>query len=116
MLRIALNSARSRPATFLGALLTFFAAGVLSMAGGMLLDAALHTHPPVERYSGAAAVVTGNQIVGSDHDVALAERARVSSSLVPRLRGVQGVRAAIGDLSVPAQADGRPAQIHGWSS
>src|SRR3954449_10682224 len=121
MFRLALHSARKRPSTFLGALLTFFVAGILSMAGGMLLEAALKTHPPVERYSGAAAVVTGHQIVGPDHDVALPERARgnqfgapptgapppaparVSSSLAARLAAVQGVRAAIADVTVPAQ-------------
>src|SRR5947208_17019842 len=102
MLRLALHSARTRPSTFLGSLLTFFVAGILSMAGGMLLMAALQTHPPVERYAGAAAVVTGHQVVGADHDVALPERARVSSSLADRLAAVPGVRAAIGDVSVPA--------------
>src|SRR3954449_7323806 len=103
MLRMAIRSARKRPGTFIGAFLAFFAAGVLTMAGGMLLQAALATHPPVERYAGAAAVVTGHQIVGPDHDVALAERARVSSSLIGRLAAVPGVRSAIGDVSVPAR-------------
>src|SRR3954454_18570302 len=107
MLRLALHSAPTRPITFLGTLLAFLAAGVLSMAGGMLLEAALKTHPPVERYSGAAAVVTGHQIVGPDHDVALPERARVSSSLVGPLGAVQGVRAAIADVTVPAQLGSR---------
>src|SRR4051794_940153 len=116
MFRLALHSARTRPSTFLGALLTFFVAGVLTMAGGMLLQAALATHPPVERYAGAAAVVTGHQIVGPDHDVALAERARVSSSLIGRLAGVPGVRSAIGDASVPARLGNRSTELHGWAS
>src|SRR3954464_13528750 len=103
MFRLAPHSARKRPSTFLGALLTFFVAGILSMAGGMLLMAALKTHPPVQRYSGAAAVVTGHQIVGADHDVALPERARVSSTLVGQIAAVPGVRAAIADVSVPAR-------------
>src|SRR5689334_5328516 len=116
MFRLALRSASKRPSTFLGALLTFFVAGVLTMAGGMLLESALKTHPPVQRYSGAAAVVTGHQIVGADHDVALPERARVSSSLVGRLAAAPGVRAAIGDVSVPAQLGNSSTQIHGWAS
>src|SRR5436190_8366864 len=99
MFRLTLRSARKRPSTFLGALLTFFVAGILTMAGGMLLEAALTTHPPVQRYSAAAAVVTGRQIVGPDHDVALPERARVSASLIGRLAAAPGVRAAIGDVS-----------------
>jgi putative ABC transport system permease protein len=116
MLRMAIRSARSRPGTFLGAFLAFFAAGVLAMAGGMLLEAALRTHPPVERYAATAAVVTGQQVAGTDHDVVLPERARVSASLVQRLAQVPGVRAAIGDVSVPAQLGQRQADAHGWSS
>ena len=86
------------------------------MAGGMQLESALRTHPPVERYAGAAAVVTGQQIVGADHDVPLGERARVSSALAARLAAVPGVRAAIGDVSVPARLGGRDAVAHGWGS
>src|SRR3954447_11746081 len=115
MFRLALNSARTRPSAFIGALLAFAMSGVLAMAGGMLLQAALSTHPPVERYAGAAAVVTGQQVVGADHDVVLTERARVSASLVAPLSSVPGVRAAIGDVSVPARVGHQSAQAHGWS-
>src|SRR5436190_14089247 len=116
MLRIALLTARSRPGTFLGALLAFFCSGVLAMAGGMLLQAALQTHPPVERYAGTTAVVTGRQVVGGENHVVLAERARLSSALVGRIAAVPGVRAAIGDISVPAQLGARSTEAHGWSS
>src|SRR5436190_23364297 len=113
MLRLAVLSARGRLGTFAGALVALMASSVLVMAGGMTLEASLRTQPPVERYAGAAAVVTGQQIVGADHDVALGERARVDSALVPRLKAVPGVRAAIGDLSVPAQLGARAATAHG---
>src|SRR5256885_328826 len=83
------------------ALVTLTASAVLVMAGGMTLQAALRAQPPVERYAGAAAVVTGQQVVGADHDVVLGERARVSSALTGRLAAVPGVRAAIADVSVP---------------
>ena len=73
----------------------------------MQLESMLRSHPPVERYAGAAAVVTGQQKVGADHDVLLSERARVSSALTARLAAVPGVRAAIGDVSVPARLGGR---------
>src|SRR3954467_5018603 len=116
MFRLALNSARKRPSTFLGGLLTFFVAGILTMAGAMLLEAALKTHPPVQRYSAAAAVVTGHQIVGPDHDVALPERARVSASLTGRLAAVPGVRAAIAAVAVPAPLGNSSTEIHGWTS
>src|SRR5205085_7837472 len=116
MLRLAILSARGRLATFTGALLAFFAASVIAMAWGMQLESILRTHPPVDRYAAAAAVVTGQQAIGAGHDVLLSERARVSTGLDARLAAVPGVRAAIGDLSVPVRIGNQPAVAHGWSS
>src|SRR3954468_17255339 len=116
MLRLALLSGRGRLGTFIGALVALAAAAVLTTAWGMHLESALRGHPPVERYAGAAAVVTGQQIVGADHDVPLGERARVSSALTARLAAVPGVRAAIGDVSVPVRLGDREAVAHGWGS
>ena len=115
MLRLALLSGRGRLGTFTGALVALVASSALVMAGGMPLEAALRTHPPVERYAAAAAVVTGQQIVGKDHDVPLGERPRVDSALAARLAAVPGVRAAIADASVPAGLGGRATVAHGWS-
>src|SRR3954451_24092282 len=116
MLRLALLSGRGRIGTFTGALVALFAASVLTTAWGMQLEWVLRGHPPVERYAAATAVVTGDQIVGSDHDVPLGERARVSSALTSRLEAVPGVRAAIGDVSVPVRLGSRGAVAHGWGS
>jgi putative ABC transport system permease protein len=116
MLRLAILSARGRLSTFSGALIALFASAVLVMAGGMMLLSALKSHPPVERYAGTAAVVSGQQIVGADHDVVLGERARVSSALAARLAAVPGVRAAISDVSAPTELDGRATVAHGWGS
>jgi putative ABC transport system permease protein len=116
MLRLALLSGRGRLGTFTGALVALAAASVLTTAWGMQLESVLRGHPPVERYAGAAAVVTGQQIVGADHDVPLSERARVSSALTSRLAAVPGVRAAIGDVSVPVRLGDREAVAHGWGS
>src|SRR3954471_20589763 len=116
MLRLALLSGRGRLGTFAGALVALFAASVLTTAWGMQLESVLRGHAPVERYTGASAVVTGQQIVGPDHDVPLSERARVSSGLTSRLAGVAGVGAAIGDVSVPVRLGGREAVAHGWGS
>src|SRR3982750_2704246 len=108
MLRLALLSGRGRLGTFTGALVALMASSALVMAGAMPLQAALRTHPPVERYAAAAAVVTGQQTVGQDHDVPLGERARVNSALAARLAAVPGVRAAIADVSVPARPGAPP--------
>src|SRR4051812_34442210 len=116
MLRLALPSGRGRLGTFIGALVALAAAAVLTTAWGMQLESALRGHPPVERYAGAAAVVTGQQIVGPDHDVPLGERARVSAGLGARLAALPGVRAAIGDVSVPVRLGDREAVAHGWGS
>jgi putative ABC transport system permease protein len=116
MLRIAAVSARGRLGTFTGALVALFAAAVLSMAWGMQLESILRTHSPVERYAGAVAVVTGQQEAGAGRGVLLGERARVSSALAGRLAAVPGVRAAIGDVSVPALLGDKTVAAHGWSS
>ena len=116
MLRLALLSARGRLGTFTGALVALTASSALVMAGAMPLEAALRSHPPVERYAAAAAAVTGRQTVGAEHDVPLGERARVSSALAARLSAVPGVRAAIGDVSAPARLGGRTVVAHGWGS
>jgi putative ABC transport system permease protein len=116
MLRLALLSGRGRLGTFTGALVALTVSAMLVVAGGMPLESALRTHPPVERYAAATAVVTGQQIVGADHDVPLGERARVSSALAARLAAVPGVRAAISDVSAPARLGGRATVAHGWSS
>src|SRR5215213_6070911 len=103
MLRLSLLGARGRLSTFIGALVALIASSALVMAGAMPFQSALRTHPPVERYAAAAAVVTGQQVVGADHDVSLGERACVDSALSDRLAAVPGVRAAIADVSVPAR-------------
>jgi putative ABC transport system permease protein len=116
MLRLALLSARGRVGTFTGALVALIASSMLVVAGGMAFESALRTHPPVERYAAAAAVVSGRQVIGTEDRVALGERARVDSGLAARLAGVPGVRAAIADVSVPARLGPRDSAAHGWSS
>src|ERR1700704_4264914 len=116
MLRLAILSARGRLGTFTGALVALTAAAVLAMAWGMQLEGVLRAPQPVERYAGPAAVIGGQQTVGTDHDVFLSERARVSSALTTRLASLPGVRAAIGDVSVPARLGDRATEAHGWAS
>src|SRR5215217_6240963 len=116
MLRLAVLTSRGRLVTFTGALVALMAASVLTMAWGMQLEAVLRGQPPVERYAGTAAVVTGQQTVGPDDDVILTERAHVTSALTARLAAVPGVQAAIGDVSAPARLSGRETVAHGWGS
>src|SRR5436309_6207949 len=112
MLRLAILSSRGRLGTFAGAFIALTAATVLAVAWGMQLESVLRAHPPVERYAAAAAVVTGQQKAGADHDVFLTERARLGSALTARLAAVPGVRTAIGDVSVPTRLGNRSAVAH----
>jgi putative ABC transport system permease protein len=116
VLRLALLSARGRVGTFTGALVALMASSALVVAGAMPFEAALRTEPPVERYAATAAVVTGQQVVGTEDKVPLTERARVDASLTARLAAVPGVRAAIADVSVPARLGARAAIAHGWGA
>src|SRR5436190_7436948 len=116
MLRIDLLRARASLSTFTGALIALTAAAVLATAWGMQLESILRSHTPVERHAAAAAVVTGEERVGTDHDVFLSERHRVSSALTAQLAAVPGVRAAIGDVSVPARLGAAATYAHGWGS
>jgi putative ABC transport system permease protein len=116
MLRLALLGGRGRLGTFAGALVALVASSALVMAGGMPLESALRTHPPVERYAAAAAVATGQQMAGEDGDLPLGERVRVDAALAARLAAVPGVRAAVADVSVPARLGDRATVAHGWGS
>ena len=116
MLRLAWLSGRSRASGLVAALLAFGVSAVLLMAGGLLLSGALATHPPIERYRAAAAVIAGDQRTGADRDAVLEERVRVDSTLLPALQAVPGVRAAIADIGAPALLGHRVTEIHNWSS
>ena len=111
MLRLALLTARTRPGSFAGALLAFAMSAVLVMAGGMLLQAALRTHPPVERYAAAAAVIAGDQITGADHDIELSERVRVAD--VADIAAAVGARRTGRDRGRRRSGSPRPAHRRG---
>ena len=132
MLRVAFQGLRGRKGPFVGAFLALAVAAALVMACGTLLQAGVQSKSPVERYSAAPIVVAGDQNetvnAGTDAEdsIPLFERARVSSSLVPRLAAVAGVRHAIGDVTVPAALlgsrgavdgpTGHPNAVHPWET
>ena len=105
MLRLAILTARKRLGTFLGAFLALAGSAVLVTAGGMLLDAALRSHPPVTRYAAAAAVVAGRQNVGPDHDVILGEP-------IPRFEEALKQAYAAGLLGKPLLGSGVDFDLH----
>ncbi|TMR01905.1 FtsX-like permease family protein, partial [Actinomadura soli] len=112
---------------FTGIFAALLFAATLVGACGVLLESALRAHAPVERFGGAAAVVTGPQSVerrmkrlGSEPEAEsrrLAERARIPVAAAAKLRAVPGVRDVVADVSFPVVlSSGRAVTGHGWES
>src|SRR3954468_10702908 len=119
MFSIALQGLRGRKGPFAGAFIALAVAAALVMACGSVLQAGLESKSPVERYSGAAVVVAGDQNerinVGTDSEdrVPLYERVRVPARLASELAALPGVRSAVADVAVPADLVGAHGAIPG---
>lgn len=128
MLHLALRLTRRRLAALLALALTAFGGAALLSAAGVLAESGLRSHLPAGRLAGADVVVTAPQTldVPGELSVALPERARVDRALVTGFAHLPGVRAAVGDRSLPAAligadgsvvTEGDPAAAgHAWSS
>ncbi|MFE7624223.1 FtsX-like permease family protein [Streptomyces sp. NPDC057509] len=103
------------------------AAAALLGAFALVLGSLLLARPPVERYTGADAVVVADQRVtytakpwGSEPQTATAylpERSRLDRSLVARAAAADGVALAVADDSVPVTVgEGAPAVGRSWPS
>ncbi|GAA0339978.1 ABC transporter permease [Streptomyces blastmyceticus] len=140
MLRYALQTLRSRKGGFVGAFVALLCAAALVTACGVILETGLRGTIKPERYAATPVVVGGDQDV---HKVTvkekkgkkkvkkkakpLAERVWVAEDLVGRVARVPGVKAAIGELTFPANAvtsdgrilkgtDGKASYGHAWES
>lgn len=109
MLGLAFSTVRARKGAFVGAFAALLLATTLVAACGVLLETGLRSGVPTERYAGAALVVAASQRVsvpgesGSDGSYQrLPERARIDPALAGRLQQVDGVRAAVPEVSFPA--------------
>jgi putative ABC transport system permease protein len=134
MLRLALRTLRARKGGFLGAFLALFCAAALITACGGLLETGLSGRIITERYAAAPVIVSADQNVHQTtvkhkkgktkvkHKAkALSERVWLPADLAGRIERVDGVRAAIPELTFPAQAvapgaGGAPSYGHGWES
>lgn len=103
------------------------AAAALLGAFALVLGSLLLAKPPVERYTGADAVVVADQRVtytakpwGSEPQTATAhlpERVRLERSVVARAAAADGVALAVADDSVPVTVgEGAPAVGRSWPS
>lgn len=126
MLALAWRTIKGRKGGFVAAFVAVLFGSAIITACGILLESSLRSGAPTERYQAAVAVVGAAQTldVPDDVDPRFVERATLSADRVDEVARVPGVRAAIGDVSVPVSlvtADGSvgggpPALGHGWSS
>ncbi|MFD0020106.1 FtsX-like permease family protein [Streptomyces sp. NPDC058382] len=123
MLRYALRTIRHRKGGFLGALLALMCAAALVTACGTLLETGLRGHIATERYAATPLLVSADQDVHQTvvkhkgngktkvkHKAKpVAERAWLPADDAGRLRGLEGVRAVVPELTFLAQPLGLPA-------
>jgi putative ABC transport system permease protein len=133
MLTLAWQTLRYRRAGFVGTFVALAFAATLVSAFGVLMESGLRSGMPAERYAGTSVVVTGRQAVqyqqASSEDPQLepvSERVRIPATLIDRLAGIPGVRAAVADVSFRAVVTvngrpvtgpaGRPSWGHSWDA
>ncbi|MFE6049532.1 ABC transporter permease [Kitasatospora sp. NPDC056446] len=115
MLLLAWQTVRARKAGFAGAFTALAFALVLTAACGVLLESALRTGTPAERYAAAPVVVGGSTRVPD------------AGPLADRLAELPGAAAAVPEVSFPAAAvtadgkvlsgpQGGPSLGHSWAS
>ncbi|WP_430331763.1 FtsX-like permease family protein [Rhodococcus sp. ACT016] len=116
---LARANIRQRRGGFAAVFVAVFCAALLTCALGVLFESGIRGGVSPHRYAGADVVVGAPQTldVREDIDQPYLERALLPSSAVDELSAVPGVRAAVGDISVPLTTDdGRLLDGHGWAS
>jgi putative ABC transport system permease protein len=132
VLRLALQTMRSRRRGFVGAFVALTFAVAITTACGILIESGARARPSVERYAAAPVIVAGEQTVAVDRDgqvetQRVPERVRIPMALAEPLATVDGVRAVIPDRSVPATVGTTGERVlaapgggtvvgHGWRS
>ncbi|WP_241566090.1 FtsX-like permease family protein [Prescottella agglutinans] len=116
---LARANIRQRRGGFAAVFVAVFCAALLTCALGVLFESGIRGGVTPHRYAGADVVIGGAQSldVREDIDQRYVERALLPESTVAELSAVPGVRAAVGDISVPLTTDdGRLLDGHGWAS
>ncbi|MDX6247937.1 MAG: putative transport system permease protein [Kribbellaceae bacterium] len=121
MMRLAVRTLRFRKGGFIATFVAVVFGTAIVMACGGLMETGIRSNVPPERLAAASLVVTGKQShlrPGAEDATALTEQVDVSSSLLPNIRSLPGVTAAIGSLTFPAPALGvsSAGQGHNWES
>lgn len=127
MMRLAVRTLRFRKGGFIATFVAVVFGTAIVMACGGLMETGIRSNVAPERLAAAPIVVTGNQShlrPGAEDSTPLPERVGVPTSLLDRIRSVEGVSAAIGDYTFPATMLGTGAskdastvaEGHNWSS
>ncbi|MFI6832967.1 ABC transporter permease [Kribbella sp. NPDC050241] len=123
MMRLAVRTLRFRKGGFIATFVAVVFGTAIVMACGGLMETGIRSNVSPERLAAAPIVVTGKQShlrPGAEDATALPERVGVPTDLVSRIRSVEGVSDAIGDLTFPAsvlRSSGLTvAEGHNWSS
>jgi putative ABC transport system permease protein len=128
MMRIAWRMLTQRPASMLATFLAlWFAVGIVTTCGAML-ESGIRFHGTTARYAAAPVLVATTDVRmtegrGDDRDtesLPLLKRGSLDASLPVRIAAAPGVRAAVADITVPAQVTAgggtAPVEVHPWSA
>ncbi len=118
MMRLAVRTLRHRKSGFIATFVAVVFGTAIVMACGGLMETGIRSNVEPQRLAASALVVTGKQShlrPGAEDATPLPERAGVPADLVAKIRSVQGVSDAIGDLTFPAVGTS-VAEGHNWSS
>ncbi|MFF8729223.1 FtsX-like permease family protein [Streptomyces sp. NPDC015171] len=121
MWRLALRTLKFRRTSFVATFLAMFLGAAIVIGCGGLMETGVRMAADPQRLDRAPIIVTGEQTYESS---ALTERHRIDAGLVGKVASVEGVRTAVGDVSVPATVlkDGKPvtgksaSYGHGWAA
>ena len=104
-MRLALRTLRFRKGGFIATFVAVVFGTAIVMACGSLMETGIRSNVPAERLAAAPIVVTGKQThlrPGAEDATPLTEQVGVPTSLVAKIRSLDGVTDAVGDLSFPA--------------
>lgn len=125
---LALRTLRFRAGGFVATFVALCFGATVVMACGGLLETGVRNNAPPQRLAQASLLVIGDPTFtgprdGSgdrERDFALSERVPLDARLVDRVRGLEGVRAAVGErtfeTALTGAGGGRKAQGHAWES
>jgi putative ABC transport system permease protein len=132
VLRLALQTMRSRLHGFAGAFVALTIAVAVVTACGILVESGARARAPVDRHAGAPVVVAAKQSLAltvgdTQESFRLPEQPRIPAALAQRVAAVDGVGRVVADRSIPVNVasmggrmleapDGEAVRGHGWSS